>query len=55
MQIVLEQKEIVELVMEALEARGIKLSKSCETRIRKNNKSSTIRLVLIQNQRVIHE
>ena len=51
MQLVLEQEEVVELVLEALKNRGVKLSKKCEVRIRKNNKKSTIRLVLVQNQK----
>lgn len=51
MQLVLEQEEIVELVLEALSNRGINLSKDCKVRIRKNNKKSTIRLVLVQNQK----
>lgn len=51
MQLVLEQEEIVELVLEALRNRGLKFPEKCEARIRKNNKKSTIRLVLVQNQK----
>lgn len=45
-QMVLEQEEVVKLVKEALRVRGVSLPEETVVRLRKNNKKSTIRVVL---------
>ena len=49
MELVLEQKEVVELVREALTARGMAIPEKSEVRLRRNNKKGTLRLVLVSD------
>ncbi len=45
MELVLEQKEVVSLLREALKARGMKVPDETDVRIRRNNKKGTLRVV----------
>lgn len=45
MELVLEQDEIDSLLRQALKTRGVQVPDQYETRIRRNNKTSTIRVV----------
>lgn len=47
MEIVLEQPEIVQLLKEALEARGVKVPSDSSVRIRRNGKRNTMRIVFV--------
>lgn len=45
MELVLEQDEIDSLLRQALKTRGVQVPDQYETRIRRNNKTATIRVV----------
>ena len=47
MEIVLEQPEIVQLLKEALEARGVQVPEKSAVRIRRNGKRNTMRIVFV--------
>ena len=47
MEVVLEQHEVIELLREALKARGLPLSRASVIRLRRNNKKGTLRVVIV--------
>lgn len=51
MELVLEQDEIDSLLREALKARGMNVPDNSVIRIRRNNKTATIRVVFLPHNR----
>lgn len=49
MEVVLEHEEVLRLLKEALEARGINISEKAEGHIRRNNKKGTLRVVFTEH------
>lgn len=47
MELVLEHKEVVELLREALKARGVKVPVESAVRLRRNNKKGTLRVAFV--------
>jgi hypothetical protein len=50
MQLILEQDEIIELLREALKARGMKVPSPSAIRLRRNNKKGTLRVAFISGE-----
>ena len=50
MELVLEHIEIINLLREALTARGFRVSAAAEVKLRRNNKKGTLRVVFITRE-----
>ena len=49
MELVLEQNEVVELLREALKARGVRIPTEADVRLRRNNKKGTLRVAFVSH------